>query len=157
MVDISDLAQRLALPTRQVRYVFDHDVLPGSEEAGQGRGVPRVLTEFEAFGVACAAVLLHAGARREVVRRCLSVTTQLPNRQAPDTDRLLWKAFHAVSARLDIGDGAYVRVRGNDLPKKVWDSGWKLLVPGAAAAASCYEPLVQTTIDLTRIKGQLGI
>jgi hypothetical protein len=73
---IAEIAERIGLPVRQVRYVLDHGIMPGLKPAGEGRGTPRYLTAFGAFGVACAALLLQAGLRREVVYACLAVAVR---------------------------------------------------------------------------------
>jgi hypothetical protein len=156
-MEIGELARRLAIPARQVRYVFDHGVLPGSEAAGRGRGLPREVTVFEAFGVGCAALQLHAGARRQVVRSCLSVLTELPHGSATTMDCLLGKAFEAKAAKLDIADGAYVRIYWTDRKGKTSNSGWQPLGEGVAAPPSNYEPVVQMTLDLTRLKDRIKI
>jgi len=156
-VEISDLARLLTIPARQLRYVFDHQVLPGSEGVSRGRGLPRELTEFEAFGVACAAVLLHAGARRELVRRCLSVLIEMPPGSTSAMACPLGKAFEAIAATLNIADGAYVRIGWTDRRGKASVSGWQALVAGVATPATDYEPVVQMTLDLARLKEQIKI
>jgi hypothetical protein len=65
-MDLQEIARRCDLPIRLIRYVLDHRVLPGQpyEQQKNERGQPRVVTAFEAFGIAIAAHLLNAGIRR---------------------------------------------------------------------------------------------
>jgi hypothetical protein len=70
---LPEIAERIGVPLRTIRYALDHEVLPGRPEPTKlySRGSPRTYTESEAFGIAIAAVLLHGGLRRNNVKVCL--------------------------------------------------------------------------------------
>lgn len=155
-MDIAELATRTGLPPRRLRYVFDHGVLPGTEQAGEGRGIPRTLTAFEAFGVALAAILLESGLKRGLVAACLAEAVGRVSRSTTMDQVPLYQAFQARSAWLEVGDGRYVRLHGKGQHEvsRDFDTGWKPL--GVAAAPSAYTPLVMVQIDLGGLRRRIG-
>lgn len=73
-MDLQTIAKKTGLPIRLIRYVLDHEVLPGGpvRQIREAKGQPRTLTDLEAFAVAIAATLLQAGLRREAVSKYLA-------------------------------------------------------------------------------------
>lgn len=94
-------AHRIADAT--VGYIFDHDVLPGASDAGEGRGIPRSLTAFEAFGVALAALLLESPLKRRLVAACLHETCAKFAHATAAQQIPLYQAFGAKSAWQKVG------------------------------------------------------
>jgi len=58
---LTDIAEATDLPTRQLRYVIDHELIPGLRLEQQGRGNARRFPLFDAVVITVAASLLHAG------------------------------------------------------------------------------------------------
>src|SRR3954452_8719780 len=111
-MEIAELATRTGLPTRRLRYVVDHPVLPGMNEWGEGRGIPRSFTTFEAFGIALAALLLESGLTRGLVTSCLFEAAGRFKRTPTINQIPLYQAFLARSSWLEVGDGSYLRLHG---------------------------------------------
>src|ERR1700704_3473478 len=103
-MDIAQLAIRTGLPIRRLRYVFDHQILPGTRHA-EGRGIPRSFLAFEGFGIALAALLLEAGLKRWLVALCFDAV-QI-GRSVPISQEPLYQGYVARSGWLEIGDGLY--------------------------------------------------
>src|SRR4051794_27578092 len=138
---LAELADRTALLPRQLRYVLDHGLLPVGKIERRGRGSPRTFTEFEAFGIACAALMLEAGLRQSVVRDCVGLLCRYAGETRRVTDVPLFKAFQPHKlARLEVGDGVNVRLHGSGpLSHQRFDTGWQQIATGAQLAGD-YEP-----------------
>lgn len=156
---LQDIADRTRIHPERLRYVFDQKLLPGlrrgvGERLGsRGRGVPRSLTAFEAFSVACAALLLGAGLRRQTVMDCMDVLCAYSVPGSRDwADIPLYQAFEERDMSvLEIGDGANVRLVGssNDRRKPL-DFPWRQI--GTGAEVREYEPLVLLTINTAKLR-----
>jgi len=143
-MDVDQLAQRLGLQRRQVRYAIDQRLVPGIEHVCQGRGVARDLTVDEAFAVACSAVLHAAGLRPTVVRDCLTrLGRRWPGLLGPTVQPAL--ATDAAPLLLEIDDGHPFQV-AETLPAV----GDKAEVAGGGGRA-----LVQTRLDLAALRRRL--
>jgi hypothetical protein len=150
--DLAEIAETSHLSLRKLRYVLDHDLLPGGKVASRGRGAARRFTGFEAFGIALATLMLEAGLRRALVRECMSSVCPAVGR---DLDRNpLYRAFTARgAARLDVGDWLYVRmVVEGPVSKLELDTGW-LPLAGSGPAGS-YTPLVCLGLDVAQVRGR---
>jgi hypothetical protein len=150
---LQTVARLTRLPIRKVRYVLDHRLLPGLRVAGQPElvGRARTLTDLEGFSVACAAVLLESGVRKETVIEFMTVLAEFPVGTSPRRKRPLFaiqRAFEATvtPAEAMLGDGTNLRFRlGRE------DTGW--IQPGTyARLAAAYQPRVVISIDLTRLR-----
>src|SRR2546429_7926187 len=97
-MDLAELATRTGLPPRRLRYVLDHRVLPGMKDWGEGRGIPRVFTTFESFGIALAALLLECGLIRGLVASCLLKAAERFGRTTPTDPIPLYQGFLARSS-----------------------------------------------------------
>lgn len=157
--NLKQIAVAVGLPAERVRYVIDQGLLPGARggrvpaSSGTGRGNPRTYTQFEAFGVACAAAMISAGLRRKTVRECLKVLCieDQPGRKHQQNVPL-WQAFESRdTAILEIGDQLNVRMYGSaDYRGQLLDVGWRQI--GTGAPVSQYEPLVVVGINVARIR-----
>jgi hypothetical protein len=75
-VQLKNIGQLIGIKTRTLRYVVDHDLVPGLPNNSQGRAVPREFTQEESVLIALAAVLHDYGFRGEaatnIVRKARS-------------------------------------------------------------------------------------
>jgi hypothetical protein len=154
------------LPLRKLRYVLDHRLLPGLrvKVAENAVGRPRYFTEFEAFGIACAATLLVAGLKREAVVGFMDGLAELtwdgpPSaRERPSSsedkrsfDRIaLYVAFTERKPSLALlADGTNVRIQVGSR-----DTGWRQ--PRTLAKLSeDYQPRATVHLDLAQLRDQL--
>lgn len=150
---LQTVARLTRLPIRKVRYVLDHRLLPGVRVAGQPDlvGLARTLTDLEGFSVACAAVLLESGVRKETVVEFMTVLAEFPMGKSSRGKRpivAIQRAFGSTVAPAEamLGDGTNLRFRVG--PE---DTGW--IQPGTyAPLAAGYQPRVVISIDLARLR-----
>lgn len=119
----------------------------------RGRGIPRSLTAFEAFSVACAALLLNAGLRRQAVIQCMDdlVRSMVPGSRRI-ADVALYKAFEERDVVvLEIGDGDHLRLIGSeDYLRRPLKFGWHQIATGTEVPG--YEPMVLVSINLAKLR-----
>ncbi len=151
MPDLAEIAEASGVPVRKLRYVLDHQLLPGAQDISQGRGTARSFTPFESFALVVAALMLHAGLKRALVRDCLAALARGPSRNVDKVP--LYKAFaHGEPARLELGDWKCVRLTVAAHP--LWpacDTGWLALDAGRPPGDS-YTPLVCLVLDVGQIR-----
>lgn len=146
-MDIAQLAQRLTLTTRQVRYVLDHRLVPGLEHARSGRGISRQFSAPEVFRIGFAALLRAAGFRQHVVRQYLQHLEQ-----QPDTSALTACASSSPMTKVPMA-----------LPSAEGDGTWMnsneqgvINTPGGnGREAAFHQPVVQTHVDLAALRRRL--
>ncbi len=150
-MEVIQIAAATGLPLRRIRYVLEHQVLPGADRANRGHRVTRNYTGLEAFGIALGALLLEAGLRREAVARCLGmlVTTPIPSGFPRGQSPLIYAYSSNGPARMEVGDG--VNLRMSDKVGKGSDVGWHQLATGAEVNGS-YAPMVLIGIDIGRLR-----
>src|SRR4051812_17625384 len=127
-MDIAEIAARTRLPARRLRYVLDHAVVHAGQWPGEGRGVRRTFTRYEAFKIALAAVMLQCGLTRALARACLRAAAAPPARLTPDeAESPLEEAFLAPKAWMEVGDGDRLRLFGDDARGEdgAFDTGWR--------------------------------
>ena len=166
-MELQTIADRTQLPLRKLRYVLDHRLLPGLRVKIDGNevGRPRYFTDYEAFGVACAAALLGGGVKREAVIHFMNAMTKLtwegaPYAKQPGSSHLervkklekvaFYTAYSKTGAAIAmLGDGVNIRVYG-----KGGDTGWRQ--PQTLARLNEeYRPLIVVQLDLARLREQL--
>jgi hypothetical protein len=155
---LAELANRTALSLRQLRYVLDHGLVPAGRIESRGRGAARTFTDFEAFGIACAAVMLQAGLRQAIVRDCIALLCRIQDeKQRKATDVPLFRAFQATkAAKLEVGDGVNVRLSGaGTLAPQDFDTGWRQVATGAELGDG-YNPLIVISINLGLLSRLVG-
>lgn len=151
-MDIAAIVQRTGIPTRRLRYVLDHGVLPVGKQVSKGRGAVRSFTDFEAFGLTCAALMLEAGLRRSLVRGCMDLLCGRYGRGTPVHQIPFYQAFQSRGAvSLEIGDGVNVRLHEPVGQGPLLDTGWRQAETGAALQDG-YEPLVLVRINVGSLK-----
>jgi len=138
---------------RQLRYVLEHEIFSGGKAASEGRGNERSFTEFEAFGIACAALMFRGGLRRATVKQSMALIC--PNIR--DLKKIwLYQAFSATGETiLEIGDNVNVRIHiASDLRSENFDSGWCQITTGAKLKED-YEPDFKFQIDVGKLRTKL--
>jgi hypothetical protein len=122
-MDIALLATTTGIRSRKLRYVLDHEILPGSRQHSSGHGVVRSFTAFEGFCIAVAARMLAAGCTPRLTSKTFDKAQILVGE--PPTNCLL-AAYTAKNAVIEIADGIAVRVRGERSPgvTRAFDTGW---------------------------------
>lgn len=147
-MELQTIAKRTRLPIRLVRYVVDHDVLPGgpAPQLLAAKGQPRSFSEVEAFAVAISAVLLHAGIRRSTVKSYMSALCSLKIQMMKGLgDHVLTAVFATkYPAIVRFADENAVRVIHGEV-----DSGWR---PSKSSSA---EPRIQIELDLASLRNDL--
>lgn len=152
--DLTDIQNATGITVQRLRYVIDQRLLPGGSGPSwrRGRGSPRVFTRFEAFGVACAALLLKAGLQRRVIKDCLQmICSHVVGRRDAASVPLYQACQERSTAYLEIGDGNYVRLVGaEDYLRKTPLLGW--VDTATKTPVEMYEPLVAIRIDVARLR-----
>jgi hypothetical protein len=157
--ELQTIAMRACLPLRTLRYVLDHRLLPGARvmQAEHAAGRPRYLTGHEAFGLACAALLLQGGLKRQTVVSFMDGLCQLTwsGRQRrrgnageqPALITALTSKNEAASARF--GDSVNLRIQVGSR-----DTGW--VQPKTWAKLSDdYAPRIVVDLDLGQLRDLL--
>jgi hypothetical protein len=155
-MDLQTIAARTGLPPRRLRYVMEHGVLPGLRQRPHGYGKDWSFTDFDAFGVALAGVLLDAGLRRDAVAACLDEVVGKYGRDVPVNDIPLYRAYKGKPSTLTIADGRAVRlvaVKRRGLSGGDVDTGWLPLGPDAPDPAA--KPVVRVEVDLVALRDRL--
>jgi hypothetical protein len=150
---LADISERTGISTRRLRYVLEHGVLPGGKLASEGRGNERRFTEFEAYGIACAALLLEAGLRRRTVQRCLAAMCPAGRDLS---NNWLYQGFYATGETLlEVGDNVNVRMQSQSILRQgKFDTGWLQLCTGARLQGD-YQPLVTIRLDIGKLRPKL--
>jgi len=155
-MDLMAIAQRTGIAPRQLRYAIYHTLMPGVSQVHVGKGSLRSFTEFEAFGIALAAMLLDAGLKRDLVSECIKVLSRQYGRNTALSEIPLYRAYSSRGkVHLDIGDRIYVRSRADqNTDGKSLDAGWQR-VDARIMAPTNYEPVVLLSLNVTRLRDAL--
>lgn len=148
-MDLNELAARTGLPVRKLRYVLDHQILPGLQGVASGHGVPRTFTPFEGFAIALAAYLLDAGVTRKLITAALGTVCRPTGSTQTPLDVPLFRAYTTGAGSIETGDGLYVRLRAPKRPGvgNAVDTGW-LPLESAENVTDDYTPVVRVTVEL---------
>jgi len=155
-MDLMAIAQRTGIAPRQLRYAIYHTLMPGVSQVHVGKGSPRSFTEFEAFGIALAAMLLDAGLKRDFVSECIKVLTRQYGKHTALSQIPLYRAYFSQgTVHLDIGDRIYVRLRGcQNTGGTSPDTSWQRMDAGIMAPTN-YEPIVLLSLNVTPLRDAL--
>jgi hypothetical protein len=152
-MDLQEIHRKTNFPLRKLRYVLDHEILPGTriKTDSQRWGHPRSFTDFEGFSIALAAALLGGGLRRELVTQFFDKMNNLKGARKDRFGRdlgLLYVAFsdRKKQSRADIADGQYVAIHLGENRRE-----WSDLKSSNSAPAD-YKPLVIISIDLGHLR-----
>lgn len=156
-MDIATLASRVGLSTRRLRYVLDQKLLPGLKKMAPGRGVPRSFDEFSAFTIALAGFMLEMGLKKNLVDVCITSALNYEHQERSMDNVPLYLAYQATSAWLELGDGAYFRIRAESphYPRRSnFETPWTSLQDGVVVPKK-YEPFIKVVIDLGNLRKKL--
>lgn len=157
-MQIAELASRLKVPYRHVRYVLEQGILPKGVPESPGRGEHRDLTPQQAFWLAIVLVLKENGIN------------------APQAGEIARVAQHAISGRaanaewdhyynpwqgrfetefqwfFDVGDLTYFRVATTANPSfdGLYEGAWNTIKSPRRLAKGA-EPVVIIRLDVTRL------
>lgn len=161
-MDLQQLAACTRLPLRKLRYVIDHELVPGLDfkmkTAANEVGRPRRLADDAAFAVAWVAVMLTGGVQRTTATQFLAAVIDLPCRGPSDEPR----RGHELLARLtsvggegraSFAEGRYVRLQLiiHDIP---YDTGWCVPDTGHNLVAD-YSPRLVLESDLGQLRREI--
>ena len=154
-MDVENIAQKTRLSPRILRYAIYHGVAAGIDKIGDGKGIQRKYTPFEAFGIAVAAKLMDSGFKRDLAQRCVSALVR-HRTNATFNGRPL---AHALNMRngevyVDIADGKYIRLRGGSGHSTI-NTGWMAATTTGNAPAVNPEPDVLVSVTLTALRDAL--
>ena len=131
---IAEISNHTGIPTRQLRYVVDHNLGPikeiDPEEISPGN--PRVYDVGSATLIVAAAKLLAAGVRRDTVKTLLIGFKDIPTRS---------------KTTVEIGDGTHIRYASDES-----DSGWRSLEGDRMSKHRRFNPFATISVDLGKIR-----
>ena len=144
-MDLAELSQRTGIERRQLRYVLDHNLVPGLRITivGDAVGRPRKFHESVGFGITCATLLRDLGLRHETIRQFLRELIKLKIAGEPALPQILLQNCPAFA---DLGDGEWVRLRVHAEPP---------VEVGSIPASKTHSPLVMVTLDIGQIRDQI--
>lgn len=154
-MDLQELSERTGITRRKLRYVLDHDLVPGLkiEIAESEAGRPRKFHGDVGVGIVCAAHLLVMGMRHEQIRWFLEGFTTLSIGGKPALNCLLERhrdlagQGEVVESKAYLGDGVNIRLTLENID---YDSKWQAPQNPAPLAAP-YEPKSLAILNLGRI------
>ncbi len=154
-MDLQELSERTGITRRKLRYVLDHDLVPGLRiEIAEGEaGRPRKFHEDVGVGIVCAAHLLTMGMRHEKIRWFLEGLVTLTIGGKPALSSLferhgdLADQGDPFESEAFLGDGVNIRLT---LKNANYDSQWRAPQNPAPLAAN-YKPKSQAVLNLGRI------
>lgn len=159
-MELQELAGRTGLPVRKLRYVLDHDLVPGlkyklaSEEVGR----PRQFSTDAAFGIACVGALLGGGMQRAAAASFMSAMLDFRYRLKKGD---IWQGSqilsrflsHGTEGRARVGDGVHLEL-DLKISEERLHTGWREPRTGAALAED-YAPRVVVELDLGRLRHEI--
>lgn len=159
-MDLQELANRTGLPLRKLRYVVDHNLVPGLNYklAESEAGRPRRFAPDVGFGIACVTALLHAGLQRtaatEFVAAMLDVPFRWPSGKMLYGHQVLSEFCRRGSeGRMFLADGVNVKIDVKISDATV-PAKWCEPHTGATLAEE-YEPRVVVELDIGRLRREI--
>lgn len=160
-ISLIELAERIDVPLRRIRYVVDHEIAGSVESEGPRR--TRTCHIVDAFAIGVAAWLMDGGARRDSVELFVkTMTRRLPipgieSGQA-QTSQMAVLSQDPATWYLDIGDNESVRFgRGTgNAPGQIKDGPW-ISLNSRKERPTDYRPRVLIRADLNALRRRLGI
>jgi hypothetical protein len=152
---IANIALVTDLESERLRYVIDQQLLPGARRPTcrtGGRGIPRLYTPFEAFGLSCAAFMISAGLRRQRVAQCFDLLCRVPKKSPRSSNTLLQSAFdHHRVTHLEVGDDVNLRFRSTGISEETKSLvEWHQIATGATVVD--FAPWVSISIDIQKVR-----
>lgn len=160
---VGELARRLEVPYRDVRYVLERGALPSGLPAGPGRGAHRDLGPAQAFWLAivlafkrCGVSVPEAKAMADLAREAVANLAQRAGYD-PGFDPFAGRLVAARGWAVEMGDADAVRVVRYDRPDcsgpgfaHPWGDRLDHTRPVAA------DPVVTLRLNITRLAGLLA-
>jgi DNA-binding transcriptional MerR regulator len=154
---VGELAQRLGVPYRDVRYVLEQGVLPPGVEENPGRGEHRDLDAAQSFWLAIVLMLKRNGVRVPDAQRVADLARQGIRGVALN---LGWEyPFDPFRGRfetenqwyIDIGDLQYIRVATTANPsfQGLYTFSWTAITTRKSAENAA--PIVTLRLDVSRL------
>ena len=143
-MDLQELSMRSGFPLRQLRYVLDHDLVPGFSIDVQARevGRPRTFEADAGFGIVCAAILQNQGLPHDTVRTFL-------NGMLAEITTLRQFLSHKSPLWAQLGDGENFRFQGEAFGSKNRPTPCRWIIPGNPAQIDpAYRPKIVIELDL---------
>ena len=160
-ISLIELAERIGVSPRRIRYVVDQGIAGGVE--GEGRRRVRTCHIVDAFAIGVASWLMEGGARRDSVLTFVRTMTKrypipgIDHTQA-QTSQMAVLLGDQDTYYLDIGDNESVRFgrRSGDCNRRIKDGPWISLRSRKERHAYDH-PRVLIRIDLQALRQRLGI
>lgn len=138
---VATIAQRTGLKHRRLRYILDHQLVPGLEPIRAGHGNARHLDSFQAFVLAVAAALLEYGYPRTCIKRLMEA---LHGASSSRKKLSLDQIYRSCRQELTIGNTEAFKL----------DEDWFVLP--TLKRKKDYQPVLLTVVKLERIRYMLG-
>lgn len=160
---VGELAERLGVRYRSVRYALEEGILPTGVEASPGRGEHRDLTQAQAFWLAIVLVLKQNGIRTPLAGKIANYARRAVG---GITQNLGWEPgfepFHGMFETnnqwfVEIGDLKVIRLATTANPSKLgelYELEWNKI--GTSNSAPNADPLVILRLDIGRLAGRLA-
>ncbi len=148
-MDLQTIHLRTKLPSRRLRYVLDHAMIPDLQIvlAENEGGQPRTFRDFDGFRIACAATLLEAGMKREPAAQFVAAMACLPWGKGGPYLAQVFKLEKPASALL--GDGQAMKVEFGSKPPRGWYRVDTLV------QLDKFDPVVVVEINIGRVRDTL--
>lgn len=137
MINIGSLARASGIPQRRLRYVLDHNLLPGVQlSAADARGT-RILQDFDAFAVLLAARMLAVGCPKGMVQATVGRLYAGAKSRGTLSLQALWarkvRALRLGDMRAVFAEGCWYTFAGQELPAE-------------------YKPEIELRFELTELR-----
>lgn len=155
-MDLQTISSRTGIPSRTLRYVVDHKMVPTLRVKTRDNevGRPRVFADDYGVAIACAALLLQAGVRRETAENCIRILAAVNTKpESPSKGISIATVMERrpKSAIVEFGDGVTCRLI---FPLDDFDSGWLSISPPARLAKD-YKPSVTFSLDIGKLISEI--
>ena len=154
-MDLRELAKKTNCSFRRLRYLVEHGIVPEPNISFHGRGSvrPREFSEATGVLIACGAILLDAGVKRELVQRVIEVLPLIAVNTIKRKRVELWwdLMMDAKKIVVVIADGQLIRL-DTDFP--LTNIGWLELI-SLKKVGLVHQPAVTLQIDIGHIRDQV--
>lgn len=160
-MQVAELARRLAVPYRDVRYALEQGILPPGVKARPGRGEHRDLTDEQAYWLAIVLVLKRNGVRTPLAGEIATFTREAVRYY---TQNLGWEhGFQPFRGQFDtryewyveLGDLQYIRIRTSAETYGDEQTATEWFPTGMRQKATEVSPLVVLRLDLGALARRL--
>ena len=154
-MDLRELAKKTNCSFRRLRYLVEHRIVPEPTVSFHGRGSvrPRVFSEATGVLIACGAILLDAGIKREIVQRVIEVLPMIAVKTVSRKQIALWEDLMADDVKVItvIADGRLIRL---DTDYSIDKTGW-IDLTSLKQVKLAETPIVTLHIDIGQVRDQI--